>query len=66
MIYLTTNKCNKNNLSNKKKEKNIYLYELSATQILIIQMQPHSPQNTYTYVKNVEKKKAYFVQKADR
>ncbi len=32
------------------------LYGLSATQILIIQIQPHPPQNTYTYIKNVEEK----------
>ncbi len=38
---------------------------LSATQMVIIQIQSHSPQNTQTYMKNVEKK-GLFGKKNDR
>ncbi len=63
MIHLTTKKYNKNNSSNKKRKKKIALYELSATHIRIIQIQAHSPQNTHTHVKNVEKKRFIFSKK---
>ncbi len=47
MTYLTSKKYNENKLSNKKKGKKIALYELSAAQMLIIQIHPHPPRQCH-------------------
>ncbi len=47
-------------------EQSVITRWLSAIQMVIIQIQAHSLQNTQTYMKNVKKKKGLFVQKADR
>ncbi len=44
-------------------EQSVIARWLSAIQMVIIQIQSHSPQNTQTYMKNVEKKKDYLCRK---